>query len=293
MVWRMILRDVVQRAARQALEEQVARAAAPSDTASAASGDATPLPCRAGIVFALGIEAGGTEDLLQDARHSRGAGLRMVEGMLSGRRVALVQAGVGREAAARGAALLIAGHRPDWIISAGLAGGLDPALARGDLLIANALVGSDGARCALGETSLATDLAAESGLLARGARVHVGSLLTVDRPIRTADEKRALGKLHGAAAVDMETLGVAEACAQAQTRLLSVRIISDAVDDELPPEIEKLLEQKSAARRAGAALSAILNRPGSLSEMLKLKEQSLAASDQLARVLAWAVGRIE
>ena len=71
-----------------------------------------------------------------------------------------------------------------------------------------------------------------------------------------------------------------------------MRIISDAVDDELPPEIEKLLDQKSAARRAGAALGAILNRPGSLSEMLKLKEQTLVASDRLAQVLAQLIERL-
>jgi adenosylhomocysteine nucleosidase len=285
MVWQMILRDVVQRAARQALNEQVARAAVPAGEASGAD-DSTPKPCRVGFVFALGIESGGTEDLLQNARHTRAGGLKMIEGTLAGERVVIVQSGVGREAAARGAALLIAGHQPEWIVSTGLAGGLHADVARGDFLLANAIVGSDGARCVLGDNALAVAIGPDLRLASEPAQVHVGTLLTVDRPIRLADEKRALGEKHQALAVDMESLAVAEVCVREQTRLMSLRIISDAVGDELPAEIEKLLEQKSAARRAGAAVSAILNRPGSLSELLKLKEQALVASDQLAKVLS-------
>ena len=42
--------------------------------------------------------------------------------------------------AAAGAELLIAGHRPRWIISAGFAGGLDPALARNDLVLPHEVI---------------------------------------------------------------------------------------------------------------------------------------------------------
>jgi adenosylhomocysteine nucleosidase len=185
------------------------------------------------------------------------------------------------------------------LISAGLAGALHPDLQRGDLLFADAILGADGSRVSLGETAITKAPAAEVQAVGAGpsqphqARVHHGKLLTVDRVVRLPHEKRALGQKHQALAVDMESLAVAAVCAREQTNFLSVRIISDGVDDELPAEIERVLDQKTAARRAGAALGAILNRPSSLGDMLKLKEQALTASDQLAQVLAQLVQRLQ
>lgn len=290
MVWRLLLRDLVGRAARQALSEQLARAAATqSGKETDPSVGAAETACRFGLVFALGIEAGGTEDLLEGAQYTRGEGFSIVQGLLAGRRVAIMQSGVGGQAAALGTTALIAGHRPDWIISAGLAGGLCDDVARGDFVFADAIIGCDGSRSTLGSV----DRRVIAELETKDARKHVGTLLTTDRPIRDPAEKRALGERYGALAVDMESLAVAEVCAHERTRLLSVRIISDTVDDKLPPEIERLLSQKSAARRVGAALGAVLNRPGSFSEMLKLKEQALEASDRLGRILAQIVQRLD
>ena len=298
MVWQLLLRDVVQRAAKQALHDQLNRAARQASEPTAGEGH-PPEPCHVGFVFAMEIESGGLEDLLEDPQQTRGDSFRMVEGRLAGRRVAIIKTGVGQVAAAHGAATLIAGHRPQWLISAGLAGGLHPELQRGDLLFADAILGSDGARIALGNSAVslapaAEVLSAEPGEPSpRKTRAHQGQLLTVDRIVRSPREKRELGQKHQALAVDMESLAVAAVCVREQTSFLSVRIISDSVDDELPAEIERVLEQKSAARRAGAALGAILNRPSSLGDMLKLKEQALVASDQLAQVLAQLVQRLQ
>ncbi len=297
MVWQLLLRDVVQRAAKQALNDHLNRAGSQS---SAQTGPevAPPGPCQVGFVFALGIESGGLEDLLEGSQHTRGDSFRMVEGSLLGRRVAIVKTGVGQAAAARGAATLIAGHRPEWVISAGLAGALHPDLQRGDLLFADAILAADGSRISLGDSAIAKAPVAEirsAGEQSQPhkARVHTGKLLTVDQVVRLPREKRALGEKHQALAVDMESLAVAAVCVREQTNFLSVRIVSDGVDDELPAEIERVLDQKSAARRAGAALGAILNRPSSLGDMLKLKEQALTASDQLAQVLAQLVQRLQ
>ena len=62
--------------------------------------------------------------------------------------------------------------------------------------------------------------------------------------------------------------------------------ISDAVDDRLPREIQHLARQRSGAGRLGAALATLLDRPGSLKEMLKLSQDALAASERLAKFLA-------
>ena len=54
----------------------------------------------------------------------------------------------------------------------------------------------------------------------------------------------------------------------------------------LPPEVAGMARQKSAAGQWGAALASVLNRPGSLKDMYRLKENALISSDRLARFSA-------
>ena len=90
----------------------------------------------------------------------------------------------------------------------------------------------------------------------------------------------------------METLAVADVCRREKVRFLSVRVISDALDDELPQEIERLLDQKSLASKLGAAAGAVFNRPSSVKDMWNLKEQAIQASDRLARFLASTIAQL-
>ncbi len=237
------------------------------------AGQADDLPCDVGIVFALSAESGGTEDLLTSVVTTKGDGFLVRSGLLDRRRVAVLLAGAGREAAARGTQALIRGHRPHWIVSAGFAGGLQPQLRRGDIVMANEILDISGRR-------LSIDLQTEPG-----RAMHVGRLLTVDQIIAKPAEKAALGATHDALAVDMESWAVGEVCRQDKVRFLSVRVISDAVDDELPEDLNSLVMQKTTAGRLGAAAGTLFRRPGSVKDMLRLKEDALAASDRLAKFL--------
>jgi adenosylhomocysteine nucleosidase len=239
--------------------------------------------CHVGVVFALGIEAGGLADLLQGVVRIDSAAFSAREGGLKGRRIVVVESGIGAEAAARATDALIQGHQPRWIISAGFAGGLHDQLAQCDILLADEVVDAAG-------RALAIDLPFDRDTIAAQPRLHVGRLLTSDRVIAEAAEKAALGHRHNALAVDMESLAVAEVCRQEQTRFLSVRIISDAVGHTLPKDIDYLVKRKTTAGRLGAAAGAILRRPGSIKDMWQLKEDALSASDRLAKFL---VGIIE
>ena len=69
-------------------------------------------------------------------------------------------------------------------------------------------------------------------------------------------------------------------------------VVRDAVDDELPKEVERLLEQNSLASKLGAATGAIFNRPSSIKDMWSLKEQAIKASDRLARFLVRTLGQL-
>jgi adenosylhomocysteine nucleosidase len=263
------VRETVVEAARQQLEA----------TASGPPAGDPPTQCDFGVVFALGIEAGSFEDMLGDVQVLRGQNIVVRAGELRGRSVVVVQSGAGCAQAAKATHALVDAHHPRWVISAGFAGALDPALQRGVILVADSLVHTDGRQWT-------ADAATWPAWLGEVRGVRLGRLLTADRVARLPDEKRSLGSRHAALAVDMESLAVAEVCVERGVRFLAVRVVNDVVDEELPPDVERLLAQPSNAARLGAAVGSIWRRPGSVKDLWKLRENAMAASDRLANYLA-------
>ncbi|NLE39346.1 MAG: hypothetical protein GX621_15100 [Pirellulaceae bacterium] len=268
-------RDTVRREVEKTVADRVAR------DKNAVDRESENTACDVGIVFALEIEAGGLIDLLAEPVTLRGRGFVVRRGTLGGRRVAVATSGAGWDHARRAAEALIDGHRPRWIISAGFAGGLSPALARHDIVMADSLIEMTGSRFTL-------DLAVDRSTLSKG--VHVGPLLTTERIVRLAEEKRALGEKHAALAVDTETTAVAAVCRDRRVPMLAVRVLTDAVDETLPADVQYLTDQTSHAARLGAALGTVWRRPSSVKDLWALKETALIGSDRLARFL---VGLIE
>jgi adenosylhomocysteine nucleosidase len=249
---------------------------------------ATPaqfLPCHTAFIFALGIESGGLTDLLTGAETSQHPHGVERAGKLGSREVAIIESGVGQRAAARATAEAIKFYQPKWVISAGFAGGMHESLRRGHILMADAITNLAGEQ-------IATNLPLDPATLAASKGLHFGRLLTVDSIIRHPAERHRLAAEHSALACDMETYAVAAACRERNTQFLSVRIISDAVDDELPPEIEHLLKQRSLAGKLGAAAGALFKRLGAAKDLWKLREDALKASDRLAKFLAGVVAQL-
>jgi adenosylhomocysteine nucleosidase len=276
----MLLRTLVTNFLREQVQTQLqevarARGAQPAEPRE-------PIRCDVAIVFSVGIESGGLVDQLSDVVTTRCATFVEHEGKLAERPIVLVESGVGQSAAATATAEVIALHHVKWVIGAGFATGLAESLRRGHFLMADEVADAHGHQLAAG-------LHVRRESLVDNPRLHVGRLLTVDHYLRTAEEKHRLGDNHGALAADMESLGVAQACHDRQVPYLSARIITEAVDDELPKEIERMLDQKSLAAKLGAAAGALWNHPSSIKEMWQLKEDSLQASDRLARFLAGVV----
>jgi adenosylhomocysteine nucleosidase len=302
MVFRYLLRNWLRHAAQQTIRQRVMETAqgqlqaAVEKPGSRQARRQSPAG-QVGVVMALGIEAGGLEDLLDGLLTTRGHGFLVRQGQLKGRHLVLILSGHGRRSAARATEALITGHQPKWVVSAGFAGGLSPKLKRHDILVADHLVAAAGNRPAIDvELDPARLFGAGSRFpTARKAAapgVHVGRLLTADRVVRLPGEKRALFREYGALAVDMESFAVAEVCRRRQVGFLAVRVINDAADDELPLDVEKLLAQKTRAAQLGAAAGAIWRRPSSLKDMYELKENALLASDRLAKFLAGMIGRL-
>lgn len=238
-----------------------------------------------GVVFALSIEAGCFVDALSQLRVTRGDGFVVRQGRHGKRAITIVESGPGVDRAAKAAHAMIDAYRPRLLVSAGFAGGLDPLVRRQDLVAATSLVNSQGSQFEL-------ELAAVVPWLDQATNLHRGRLLTFDRVVRRREEKRQLGRRHEALAVDMETFAVAEVCRQRTVDFLAIRAISDAVDDELPADIGKLLAQKSIAGQLGAALGSIFRRPAAVKDLFNLHQSALACSSRLAKFLGMLIGRM-
>lgn len=293
------VRDTAEGKLRQVAAEMVGPTRAPQDTRlvttqpdsaanSAAAQDSAPaefLPCHAVFIFALGVESGGLVDRLANSEISSHPHGVERAGKLAGREVAIIESGVGQKAAAKATAEAIKFYQPKWVISAGFAGGLDDRLKRGHIVMADEVVSAAGEK-------LATDLRLDRESLAATKGLHIGRLLTVDSILREPAERRRLAEKQGAIACDMESFAVAATCRERGVPFLAVRIVSDAVDDELPPEIEHLLKQKSLAGKLGAAAGAVFKRFSAAKDLWKLREDALKASDRLAKFLAGVISEL-
>lgn len=236
--------------------------------------------CEAGIVFALAIEADAFERRAADRVEWRGPGVVVLEGTVAGVRVAWCVSGVGGSAATRAAALMIAGHRPRRLVSAGFAGGLDPALPRG---------------CLVRPAAVTTDRVGTRIDLARagaGAAAAEPLLVSVTEVVATVAAKQALAARTGAAIVDMETHAIATVAATAGLPCLGVRVVSDDASQTLPAEAAGLARPQSTLRRLGAVVGAVSRRPAAAVDLWRLYEHAVVDGRTLAAELERLCGTL-
>jgi adenosylhomocysteine nucleosidase len=293
----MWLRWVVSNLLSQVAEEKVRKAVdkarhvvEPALRRQGEQADAEPQepagPCETLVIFALGLESGGLVDRMENVVTMQCASFVERSGQLDGKRLVICESGVGREAAAKATEDALRVHQPRWVVSAGFAAALSPDLRRGHILMADSVVDAQQQRLDVG-------FRIDPDLVQANPSLHVGKLLTIDHLIRDRAEKEQLADHHDAIACDMETMAIAQVCQQQQVRFLSVRIISDQMDDTLPREIEHMLDQASVAGKIGAATRAIWERPGSVKDMWKLRETAIRAADRLAGFLIGVLPQLE
>ena len=232
-------------------------------------------PCAVGIVFAVAIEADPFARLATQRVGTRASGVDIEEGTVAGVRVAWCVGGVGTAAAARAARLLVAGHRPRTLVSAGFAGGLDPTVPRGAVVRPTTAI-VDGAPHDLPLTVFTTR---------DDAGLPPLTIVTVAAVVGTPDEKRMLAARTGAHLVDMETHAVARVAAEAGLPCAAVRVVSDDAAQALPHEVAALARPQSALRRLGAAVAAVGRRPGVARDLWRLYEHAVVDAKILATAL--------
>lgn len=148
-------------------------------------------------------------------------------GRVAARRAAVL--GVGRVAGQRAEALLDA-EPAAVLVSLGFAGGLDPSLRPGDLVVAGAYRRPDGET--VGDASPAAQ--ASAVLEGGGSAVSAGVVLTVDEPMLTPDSKRRARAGSDGLVVDMEGFWVAAAAEARGVPHIGLHCVLDEAGFALP-----------------------------------------------------------
>jgi len=222
-----------------------------------------------GIVSALAAEA---RTLGPAAR--QGAELRrLADGAL------LAVSGMGEGAAAAAARrLVLAGATA--LASLGMAGGLDPALICGAVLLPEEIVAHNGVVSATAtEWRQRLRAALPASCIACG-----GKLLTSARPVASPEAKAAAWRDSRAAAVDMESAAIAQVARQAGLPFIALRVIVDTASDRLPAAV--IAASGGGELRLGRLLAALLRAPGDIGGLIRLSARYRIAMRVLATVLA-------
>ena len=184
-------------------------------------------------------------------------------------------------ARAHAAALRLLAGGCEAILSFGVAGGLDPALAPGTLVIADAIVAADGRR-------LPTDPAWRDAVrraLEGLCPLAVGALAGVDAPLLTVEAKKDTACRTGAVAVDMESHGAAKAAALKNVPFLAIRAVADGASRAIPPWVmDAILPDGGLAPEKIAR--ALLPRPWMVWGLIGLARANGRALGTLSRVAA-------
>jgi adenosylhomocysteine nucleosidase len=160
------------------------------------------------------------------------------------------------------------------IVSFGVAGGLDPALVAGDLIIASSVV-TDQSRYRADEAWARALLAALPG------SVHA-EISGADVPIADTGDKLALRGSHRTAAVDTESHIAAAVAARRGVPFAAVRVVLDPAHRSLPPAALVPLRRDGSAD-VRAVLGSVRRDLAQVPNLLRIVADASLAWSRLAR----------
>jgi adenosylhomocysteine nucleosidase len=211
-------------------------------------------------------------------------GLTFTTGLLNGRHVVVTLTGIGKVNAAITTTLAIEHFHPNEILFSGIAGGIDPALSPGDLVIGTQLAYHDYGTLAdslvpdptrnpathqnnplffpCNDTLVKVAEKASRGLTLEmpvegrpAPHIVSGPIVTGDVFITSLAASRRLWQQWHAEATDMESAAVAQTCWQRNIPFIIIRSLSDAADSQAEKDIHRFY--RVAAHNAALLVIAI------------------------------------
>ena len=222
-----------------------------------------------GIIGAMESEISAIRDAMEDVQVTTVSGMAFAEGSIAGRRVVVVQCGIGKVNAGICTQTLINGFGVARVINTGVAGSLTSELSINDFVVSTDAVQHDFdvspigfARGEIPYTGLAAfpadeDLRAQAVAAVRNAasasKVLEGRVCSGDQFIATPAQRDQITTTFGGLCAEMEGGAIAQVCHLNATPYVIIRAISDDSDDMTFEEF-----QAEAARECAGAVLAMV-----------------------------------
>lgn len=242
------------------------------------------------IIGAMDEEIALLEEKMENPSEENIAGIRFIQGTLHNRPVVVVKGGIGKVNATMAATLLLYHFQPSEVIFTGVAGGLNPDLHIGDIVLARKTVQHDfgqvteegrqvwetwhavsgkknplyfPADARLLKFAKSVQVALEPVVVseheaASAPQIRIGTVATGDVFVAASSMKEELREQFDADAVEMEGAAVAQVCYHWGVPCLIIRSISDGADEGAGVSFQEFAT--IAAHNAALVVMAVVKR---------------------------------
>jgi len=202
---------------------------------------------------------------------------------------AIVQTGMGMARATAALKMVLSRFKPDCILSTGFAGALYQIASPGDLVRGTRffLFPTAGELGSSSACFMQSELKPDQQLPGRLAErlygmtsLREGSIITLQQPLKKSILRKGVPEELPFPVCDMETFGLAGLSLESNIPFISVRSVSDVLDEEVPPELIGVVGE-TGAPNLGRLFSAITTNPALVTDVLRLRRNSEAASRNL------------
>ena len=225
-----------------------------------------------GIIGAMEEEVAILKSQMSDVETLKIAHTLFYKGKLNNTNVVLIQSGIGKVNVAISTTLLIQQFKPELIINTGSAGGLQPGLSLGDVVVSTSVTYHDADARAFGYAmgqipGMPESYAADKTLIhlvndvlnMLEQPVREGMIVSGDSFIGTEQQRAVILKhFPNAMAAEMEAAAIAQTCYQFNVPFIVTRAISDLADGDAGMTFEAFL--KVASKSSSQMVIALIQK---------------------------------
>lgn len=225
-----------------------------------------------GIIGAMQSEVDGLKSIMEQAEVKIVSSVEFVKGKISGIDIVVAQAGVGKVNAALTAQTMILVFGAERVINIGVAGGLEPSLKIGDVVVADKVCEHDMDTTALGDlpgfiTGLdkvymecdkeITELLYASSC-ELGVHTIIGTVASGDLFVSDKEQRTRIIDTFNAYAAEMEGAAIGHVCSMNNVPFCVLRAISDGANDDSSMDFPTFV--KMAADRSIEIIKLMLSK---------------------------------